>query len=45
MDFEMSKLKEERERLRSDLAYEDNEHKREIDTIKSMLELNFQAEI
>lgn len=33
----MNKLREERERLKSDLAYEDNEHKREVETIKSKL--------
>jgi hypothetical protein len=44
-EFEMNKLREERERLKSDLAYEDNEHKRDIESLKSKLELNFHSEI
>lgn len=41
----MNKLKEERERLKSDLLHEDNEHKREVEAIKAKLDFNFHAEI
>jgi hypothetical protein len=34
-DFEIGKLREEKERLRSDLIYEEAEHKKEIDSLKS----------
>ena len=34
-DFEIGKLKEEKERLRGDLLYEESEHKKEIDSLKA----------
>ena len=44
-DFEIGKLKEEKERLRSDLLYEESEHKKEIDSLKNKFEYNFHSEI
>lgn len=44
-DFEIGKLREEKERLRSDLIYEESEHKKEIDSLKSKFEYNFHSEI
>lgn len=44
-DFEISKLREEKDRLRSDLLFEQTEHKKQIDTIKNKFEINFHTEI
>lgn len=44
-EFEIGKLREEKERLRSDLTYEEMEHKKEIDGLKSKFDYNFHSEI
>jgi hypothetical protein len=44
-DFEIGKLKEEKERLRSDLLYEETEHKKEIDSLKVKFDYSFHSEI
>jgi len=44
-DFEIGKLREEKDRLRNDLIYEESEHKKEIDSLKSKFEYNFHSEI
>lgn len=42
-DFQIGKLKEEKERLRSDLQYEELEHKKEIDSLKSKFDYTFHS--
>ena len=44
-DFEINKLREEKERFKSDLLYEESEHKREVDGLKNKFEYNHHAEI
>ena len=44
-DFEIGKLREEKERLRSDLAYEEAEHRKEVEGLKSKFEFNFHNEM
>ena len=42
-DFEIGKLREEKERMRSDLQYEEAEHRKEIDSLKSKFDYNFHS--
>jgi hypothetical protein len=44
-DFEIGKLREEKERLRGDLLYEEAEHKKEVDSLKAKFEYNFHSEV
>lgn len=44
-DFEIAKLKEEKDRLRNDLHYEELEHKKEVESLKAKFDYNFNAEI
>ena len=44
-EFQIGKLREEKDRLRNDLVYEENEHKKEIDSLKGKFEYNFHSEI
>lgn len=44
-DFEIGKLKEEKDRLRGDLLYEESEHKKEIDSLKSKFDYTYHSEL
>ena len=44
-EFEISKLHEEKDRLRSDLDYEEVEHRKEVESLKSKFDYNFHSEI
>lgn len=44
-DFEIGKLKEEKDRLRSDLIYEESEHKKEIDSLKAKFDYTYHSEL
>ena len=42
-DFEIGKLREEKDRLRNDLLYEEAEHKKEVEGLKTKFEYNFHS--
>lgn len=44
-DFEIGKLREEKERLRSDLQFQEAEHRKEVQSLKSKFDYNFHSEI
>jgi hypothetical protein len=44
-EFEIGKLREEKERLRSDLAYEEVEHRKEVEGLKAKFDYNFHSEV
>ena len=44
-DFEIGKLSEEKQRLRSDLQFEEAEHRKEVESLKSKFDYNFHSEI
>jgi len=42
-DFEIGKLREERDRFKSEFAFEESEHRKEVESLKNKFDYNFHS--